>query len=153
MPSTTEITISYKAVTHLLEREYKSYRINTFIKEIPEGIFQGSLIFATNVEDYRYLSTMTTKRDEFNKEYDIFLGEKHDLPLILRLDNGMRLNEFAILYHKCSIHINEFKDIVYAQSEDIPKYRDINPDEQVSIFLGYVSDIEKFINHLVEKDK
>lgn len=117
------IQITYKAVYTLLEKFYPRRSLNSFIeREIPENIFESSLLFAEHAEDYRYLDVMVSKRQELDKKYVFFKSITYDTPITIESNKHLNLCELAILSIKCpEIPELEFECLIEAQIDEQTK--------------------------------
>jgi len=132
--------LSYKSVYHLLERYFaRQTFLDQFIdKDIPPSIFQASLLFAEKSEDYDYLTVMRDK-ELYSGKYVFFTNMKQEHPIILEKNKNLTIIEFAFLYLQCDIHIQEFKDTLEAQAENIQE----SAKTQIEIFEDLVNALQK----------
>lgn len=129
--------IPFKAVYALLDNFFARRSINEYIKnDISEEIFNGSLMFAKAVDDYNYLSSLVSYREQLENDYCLFIGRPTQLPIVLKKDEDLTIIEFATLYRQAgNIHKSYFDDIINSVGNNIQ----LTPDK-----------IEEHRNHFTE---
>lgn len=134
------MVISYRAVYSLLDKFYIRRSLQGFINDyIGADIFNSSILFAHELEDYQYLDVMVTKREYISNKYVFFVRDA-ELPLVIETEKDFSLYEFALLCQKANcIHLEEFKGVVH----DIALRLGLNPDDKMKELEGLVQEITK----------
>lgn len=130
--------IPHKAAYHLLDRFYARRSFNGFIQsDISLDIFNAALIFAQQKEDYKFLASAVTQREEFDRDYCFFTGPGLENPIILKKDQDLTVIEFAILYKNCGIHISAFVETVnsIAENERLDAEKIVNYFKSVTLIF------------------
>jgi len=127
--------IPYNDIWQLLNEFYTPFELNEFIKNnVSDDIFNASLVFAKDKEDYCYLACMDRDRNKHNNESLFFIGQGLQFPIVLTKGYDMTLAEFAILHDKSTIHVSHFEKVVAKVSVSNGK----NENEKISEFNGWV---------------
>lgn len=141
------LKISYKAVYTLLGRSYKRTSVNKLLlsDEIPDNVYQTSLIFALKAEDYEYLNVLDKNKDRLDEQYVLFIDGLDETTLTLEKDKPLSLLELAVLSLKCpKIPIAEFITTIEAQADG--RYlEEAEVQYMVSTFNMYRTTIEGII--------
>lgn len=122
--------IGYKAVYHLMNTNYVRRSLKSVLRDVPADVFNASLLFAKDKEDYRYLSVMTNNREALDQEYVIFTNIRQENPIILKKDQDLSLLELGILCSVCDINEAEFIGLIEATCKNIG----IDPSPRIKSF-------------------
>lgn len=96
--------LKYKAIYALIETSCTRCSLETFTQRYPKHVLSQSLEFAKQHEDYRYLSTMVSEREELDGVFAFFINCFDYPPVVVRKEIDFTFFEFCCLHVKANIN-------------------------------------------------
>lgn len=114
--------VSYKSVYTLLSNYYvRISSIDSFISQFSEDTFSAAIMFATQNEDYRFLSVMTSEKKLYENEFALFYRNDGSEPISLMINKDLNIFELSVLCKKSNgkIPSKEFEIIIEASCDNL----------------------------------
>lgn len=143
------IRISYKALIELLEKRYAKRSLDYVLYEVGSDIFKTSLRFAYDIDDRNYLAVMQSRYNEFNEQFDFFVGYDYNdgrkvalMTEKINSSSSISLPQFALICVEADLlDVEEFVEVIESISDP---QTDIDTEEQKDKFRKYVDFYDNF---------
>lgn len=141
--------ISYRAAYQLIDRFYTRKSLETIIEDC-SSYFSDSLTTANSLEDYVYLSVMDRDRSSLSKDFIVFFNYKNFYPTVLKANEDLSIEAFAVLCIDCNdIPKEEFIEVVHSQA--LGAFKDTEAIEIVNRFNQLTDKIKQRYRFVEEK--